>query len=272
MGLLYRQLPPVLYYRQFPDDMAGHSKWAGIKHKKAIVDAQRGKLFSKAIREITAAARLGGGNPEGNPRLRLAIQKAREANLPKETIEKAIQRGTGELAGVAYEEMVMEGYGPGGVAILVEALTDNKNRTSAELRSIFSRCGGNVAGAGSVSWLFQRKGLITLTARQLNEDQLMDVALEAGADDLNVEGDQAVITMSPHALEAVKHALQKQSMSWDSAELTMVPSSTVRVDDSGQAKALLTLLDALEDHEDAQHVYANFDIPDAILTEHATAS
>ena len=252
--------------------MAGHSKWAGIKHKKAVVDAQRGKVFSKVIREMTAAARLGGGNPEANSRLRLAVQKAREANITKDAIEKAIKRGTGDLPGVAYEEMVVEGYGPGGVAILVEALTDNKNRSSAELRSIFSKHGGNLAGAGSVSWLFQKRGVILLNASGVNEDRLMEVALDAGAEDLKVEGEQATVTTSPHSLEPVKQALQQQSMAWESAELTMVPSSTVRVEGAAQAKALLALLDALEDQEDTQHVYANFDIPDAILAEHAAAS
>jgi YebC/PmpR family DNA-binding regulatory protein len=251
--------------------MAGHSKWAGIKHKKAVVDAQRGKLFSKVIRELTAAARLGGGNPEANPRLRLAVQKAREGNLPKDTIEKAIKRGTGDLPGVAYEEMVMEGYGPGGVAILVEALTDNKNRTSAELRSLFTRLGGNPAGAGSVSWLFQKKGLISLSASGVTEERLMEIVLEAGAEDLKIEADQVTVTTPPQAIEAVKQALQKESLEWESAELTMIPSSTVRVEDPVQAKAVLSLLDALEDHDDTQHVYANFDIPDAILSEHAAA-
>ena len=251
--------------------MAGHSKWAGIKHKKAVVDAQRGKVFSKVIRELTAAARIGGGHPEANPRLRLAIQKAREANLPKDSLEKAIKRGTGDLPGVAYEEMVMEGYGPGGVAILVEALTDNKNRTSAEVRSLFSRMSGNLAGAGSVSWLFQKKGVIVLAAGGISEDRLMDIVLEAGAEDLKVEGEQAVVTTSSQALERVKQSLQQQGIGWESAEWTMVPSSTVRVEDPAQAKALLHLLDALEDHEDTQHVFANFDIPDAILAEHATA-
>lgn len=252
--------------------MAGHSKWAGIKHKKAIVDVKRGKLFSKVNREITAAARLGGGDPNANPRLRLAVQKAREANLPKDTLEKAIKRGTGALPGVAYEEMVMEGYGPGGVAILVELLTDNKNRTSAGTRSLFARQGCNIAGAGSVSWLFQKKGLITLAAKGLNEDHLMEVVLEAGAEDLKMEGDQAIVTSSPQAFEAVKQALQKDGCAWESAELTMVPSSTVRVDDPVQAEALLTLLDALEDQDDTQHVYANFDIPDALFAEHASTS
>ncbi len=251
--------------------MAGHSKWAGIKHKKAIVDAQRGKAFTKVIREITAAARLGGGNPDANPRLRLAIQKSREVNLPKDSLEKAIKRGTGDLPGVAYEEMVVEGYGPGGVAMLVEAITDNKNRTSAELRSIFTRLGGNLAGAGSVSWLFQKKGLIVLSAKTYSEERLMDVVLEAGAEDLRVEGDQATVTTAPQILEAVKQALQKQSIVWESAEVSMIPSTTVRVSDPAQAKALLALLDALEEHEDTQHVYANFDIPDEILAEHAAA-
>ena len=247
--------------------MAGHSKWAGIKHKKAVVDAQRGKVFSKVIRELTAAARLGGGNPEGNPRLRLAMQKAKEANLPKDTVEKAIKRGTGDLPGISYEEMVIEGYGPGGVAILVEALTDNKNRTSAEVRSLFSRHGGNLAGAGSVSWLFQKKGLIALSAQGLDEERLMNAALEAGAEDLKVEDGQATMTTSVQALEGVKQALQQAGHRLESAELTMVPSTTVRVDDPAQAKALLALLDVLEEHEDTQHVYANFDIPDALLAE-----
>lgn len=245
--------------------MAGHSKWAGIKHKKAVVDAQRGKLFSKLIRELTAAARLGGGSLEANPRLRLAAQKAREGNVPKDVIEKAIKRGTGDLPGVSYEEMVVEGYGPGGVAILVEALTDNKNRTSAELRSLFAKHAGNLAGAGSVSWLFQKKGLIALGGRGLDEERLMDTVLASGAEDLKVEGNQASVTTPPHAFEAVKEALQKSGLSWESAELTLVPSSTVRVTDPAQVKALLALLDVLEDQEDTQHVYANFDIPDALL-------
>ena len=251
--------------------MAGHSKWAGIKHKKAIVDAQRGKAFSKVIREITAAARLGGGHPEANPRLRLAVQKAREVNLPKDSLEKAIKRGTGELEGQAFEEMTIEGYGPGGVAILVELLSDNKNRTSAEIRSLFAKHEGNVAGAGSVSWLFQKKGQLTLAAAGLDQDRLMEAALEAGAEDLVVEGDLATVTTSPQAFEAVKQALQQAGFHWESAEIAMVPSSTVRVEDAGKAKSLLALLDALEDQDDSQHVYANFDIPDAILAEHSGA-
>jgi len=252
--------------------MAGHSKWAGIKHKKAIVDAQRGKAFSKVIREIAAAARLGGGNPDANPRLRLAIAKAREVNLPKDTLEKAIKRGTGDLPGQAFEEMVMEGYGPGGVAILIEALTDNKNRTSAELRSLLTRHSASTAGAGSVSWLFQKKGVITINAPRLDENRLMEIVLEAGAEDLKVDGNHATVTTSPQALEPVKHALQNAAITIDTAELSMVPSSTVRVEDPVQAKALLALLDSLEDHDDTQHVYANFDIPDAILEAAAADS
>lgn len=245
--------------------MAGHSKWKGIKHKKAIVDAQRGKAFSKVIREITAAARLGGGSPEANPRLRLAIIKARDVNLPKDTLEKAIKRGTGDLPGVSFEEMVMEGYGPGGVALFIELITDNKNRTSAEIRAILANNGGNLAGAGSVSWLFQKHGLVTLRADGKTEDAWTELALDAGADDIKVEGDTVSLFTSPQQLESVKAALQKAGLTWESADLTSVPSSTVRVENPAQAKALLGLLDELEEHEDTQHVYANFDIPDAIL-------
>jgi YebC/PmpR family DNA-binding regulatory protein len=180
--------------------MAGHSKWAGIKHKKAIVDAQRGKAFTKVVRELTAAARLGGGNPDANPRLRLAIAKSRDVNLPKDKLETAIKRGTGDLPGVAYEEVVMEGYGPGGVAILIEGLTDNKNRTSADLRRILTRNHGSTAGAGSVSWLFQQKGIMTVTMTNLSEDRLMDLVLEAGAEDLKVDGKYATIATSPMRL------------------------------------------------------------------------
>lgn len=251
--------------------MAGHSKWKGIKDKKAVADAKRGKAFTKVIREITSAARLGGGNPDANPRLRLAIVKARDANLPRDVLEKAIKRGTGELEGISYEEMVVEGYGPGGVAILVEGLTDNKNRSSAELRSIFTRMGGNLAGAGSVSWIFQKKGVISINAVKIPEDRLMDIVLDAGAEDLKVEGNQATVITSPHNLEPVKEALQKAAIAFDSAEISAIPSSTMRVEDPAQVKSLLALLDALDDQEDTQHVYANFDIPDEVLSAHAAA-
>ena len=251
--------------------MSGHSKWSGIKHKKAIVDAQRGKAFTKVVREITVAAKMGGGSPEGNSRLRLAITKARDVNLPKDKIEQAIKKGTGDLPGVSYEETVIEGYGPGGVAIFAQVLTDNKNRTAAELRSLFAKYNGNVAGAGSVSWIFQKKGVITIKASGMNEDRLMEIVADAGAEDLNMEGDAATVTTDPHALEAVKEALQKAAIHTESADVTMIPTSTVRVDDPGHAKTLLNLLDALEEHDDIQHVYANFDIPDALLAEHAAA-
>ncbi|MBI3087491.1 MAG: YebC/PmpR family DNA-binding transcriptional regulator [Candidatus Omnitrophica bacterium] len=251
--------------------MAGHSKWAGIKHKKAVVDAQKGKAFSKAAREMMAAAKLGGGNPDANPRLRLAMAKAREVNMPKDKIEQAIKKGTGELPGVMYEEMVIEGYGPGGVAILVQALSDNKNRTTSELRNIFDKHSGNVAGAGSVSWQFQKKGVIIVSAKLIDEDRLMNLVLDAGAEDLKLDGDTYTVTASPQDLEHVKQALSSRNLSWESAELMLVASSSVRVDNPSQARQLLGLLDALEDHDDTQHVFANFDIPDAILAEHTTA-
>ncbi len=251
--------------------MSGHSKWAGIKHKKAIVDAQRGKAFTKVVREITVAAKHGGGSPDANPRLRLAITKAREVNLPKDKIEQAIKKGTGELPGVSYEEMVIEGYGPGGVAILVQALTDNRNRTAAELRNLFTKHSGNIAGAGSVSWLFQAKGLVLVSAKLIEEDRLMGLVVEAGAEDFKREGETYTIITAPHDLEAVKHALTANQVTWESAGLTGIPSSFARVEDHAQAKRLLTLLDDLEEQDDVQHVFANFDIPDAILTEHASA-
>ena len=251
--------------------MSGHSKWSGIKHKKAIVDAQRGKAFTKVVREITQAAKLGGGSADGNPRLRLAMSKAREVNLPKDKIEQAIKKGTGELPGVSYEEAVLEGYGPGGAAILVQALTDNKNRTTAELRNIFASRNGNVAGAGSVSWQFQKRGVVLVNTKLIDEDRLMSLVLDAGADDLTRDGEVYTITTDPQHLERVKEALTAQSLAWDSADLTLVASSSVRVDSPAHAKQLLTLLDKLEEHDDVQHVYANFDIPDAILAEHAAA-
>ena len=249
--------------------MSGHSKWSGIKHKKAIVDAQRGKVFSKVVREISSAARIGGGSPDANPRLRLAITKAREANMPKDKVEQAIKKGTGELPGVSYEELVLEGYGPGGIAILVQALSDNKNRTTAELRSIFTNHGGNMAGAGSVSWQFQKKGLVSVSVKAIEEDRLMNLVVDAGAEDLRREGDQYLITCDPQHLERVKEALTGQRIALESADLTLLASSSVRVEDPSTAKQLLNLLDLLEDHDDTQHVFANFDISDEILAEHA---
>ena len=244
--------------------MAGHSKWAGIKHKKAIVDAQRGKAFTKVVREITVAAKQGGGSPDGNPRLRMAISKARDVNLPKDKIEQAIKKGTGELPGVSYEETVFEGYGPGGVAILVEALTDNKNRTSAEVRNLFTKHHGNLAGAGSVSWLFHRKGYLLVNAPVSDEEKLLSIVLDHGAEDVVREGEGFAITADPQHFETVKQALADAKVPVESADLTKIPQNQVRV--TGQdATRVLALVEALEEHDDVQQVYANFDIPDELL-------
>lgn len=247
--------------------MSGHSKWAGIKHKKALIDAKRGKLFSKLNREITVAAKAGGGSPGANPRLRLAVAKAKEANVPNDTIERAIKKGTGELPGVSYEQANYEGYGPGGVAIVVEALTDNKNRTTAEVRSIFSKKGGNLAGTGSVGWLFNKKGFIVVNKTKAEEDKLMSIAIDSGAEDLKGEEDSYEITTDVKNYEKVRAALESNKIEWDAAEITMIPSSYVKLQ-GAQAEQVLGLVEALEDLEDVQNVYANFDIPDEILQQH----
>ncbi len=244
--------------------MAGHSKWAQIKHKKAKVDARRGKIFNKIIREITVAARLGGGNPEFNPRLRMAIEKAKEVNMPQENIERAIKRGTGELEGVTYEQAIYEGYGPGGVAILVVALTDNKNRTTGEVRHIFSKYGGNLAGAGSVAWQFEEKGVIYIEKDSADEDAVFEVAIEAGAEDVKTEGDTYEVITGPKEFEAVKKAFEDAGIPISSSSLTMIPQNTVKLDRK-KAEQVLKLIDALEDNDDVQEVYANFDISDEIL-------
>lgn len=246
--------------------MSGHSKWAGIKHKKALMDAKKGKIFTKLIKEITVAARGGGGNPDTNSALRVAVSKAKEANMPSENVERAIKRGTGELPGVSYEQVTYEGYGPGGVAIMVEALTDNKNRTSAELRNIFSKKGGNLAGAGSVSWLFQKKGFFLVNKSGIDEDKLMSIVLDAGAEDMKPEGDSYEITTQVKDFEKVKATLQENNIAYQVAELTMVPTSTVKIT-GPVAKQILSLVEAIEEHEDVQNVYSNFDIPDEILQE-----
>ena len=251
--------------------MAGHSKWKSIKHKKAIVDAKKGQAFGKVAREIMVAAKLGGASQETNSRLRFAIGKARDVNMPKDKVEAAIKKGTGELPGLTYEEMTIEGYGSGGIAILVEAVTDNRNRTSAELRSIFSNHNGNLAGAGSVSWQFQTKGAVVVSAARVEEERLMNLALEGGAEDIARDGELFTVTTPPQELERVKQVLTANQLAWESADLTKLPSSSVRVEDPAVAKRLLVLLDALEEHEDVQHVYANFDMPDALLAEHAAA-
>ncbi|MEA3560664.1 MAG: YebC/PmpR family DNA-binding transcriptional regulator [Candidatus Omnitrophota bacterium] len=244
--------------------MSGHSKWAGIKHKKALIDAKRGKLFSKLIKEITVAARQGGGNIDVNIRLRTAVGSAKDANMPAENIKRAIKKGTGELPGVSYEDVTYEGYGPGGVAIMLECLTDNKNRTTAEIRNIFSKKGGNLAGTGSVSWIFQRKGLIIVDKKEIEEDRLMSVILEAGAEDLRTEGDVYEIITGHTDLDKVKKVIVAKGLKYTVAELTMDPKSTVKVDGAA-AKQVLGLVESLEDNDDVQHVYANFDIPDTII-------
>ncbi|MBL7068736.1 MAG: YebC/PmpR family DNA-binding transcriptional regulator [Candidatus Omnitrophica bacterium] len=244
--------------------MSGHSKWASIKHKKAATDSKRGKLFTKAIKEITVAARNGGGKPDANPQLRLAIQKAKQVNMPADNIERAIKKGTGELEGVTYEEIVYEGYGPAGVAIYIEALTDNKNRTTSEVRNLFSKHGGNMAGAGSVSWMFEKKGYFAVAKETISEDILMSIALESGAEDFTTEGNTFEIKTLPQDYEKVKKALDEKSIKVESSEITMIPKSTLRVKDE-KAKQVLALVDALEEHDDVQNVYANFDIPEEIL-------
>lgn len=244
--------------------MSGHSKWAQIKHKKAKTDLERGKAFSKLIRLITVAARQGGGNPENNPRLRLAIQKAREMNMPQENIEKAIKKGTGELEGVAYEEIIYEGYGPGGVAIMVEATTDNRNRTTAEIRHLFSKHGGNLGETGCVSWVFERKGLISFERGKVDEEEVMTVAIDAGAEDIRSTETTIDVITAPEDFERVKEAIDRSGLQYAVAQVTMVPKTTVSVEGK-QAQQVLSLIEALEDHDDVQEVYANFDIADELL-------
>ncbi|MFH2138795.1 MAG: YebC/PmpR family DNA-binding transcriptional regulator [Candidatus Omnitrophota bacterium] len=247
--------------------MSGHSKWASIKHKKAATDQKRGKLFTKVIKELTVAARQGGGKIEANPRLRMAVLKAKEANMPKDNIDKAIKKGTGELPGVVYEELSYEGYGQAGVAILLEVLTDNKNRSAAEVRSIFTKKGGNMAGAGSVAWQFQKKGLILVDKSKSDEEKLMNIVLEKGAEDMVTQDTAYEITTPVNDFENVKKAVIDSGIEPDSAELTMIPDNTVKITEKGVAQAILNLIGALEDHDDVQNVYANFDIPDEILDE-----
>jgi len=244
--------------------MSGHSKWAGIKHKKAKVDAQRGRLFTKVIREITVAARAGGGDPTGNPRLRLAIEKAKAVNMPQDNIQRAIQKGTGELPGMSYEEYVYEGYGPGGVAVLLEVLTDNKNRTTPEIRKTFAKYGGNLGESGCVAWMFEKKGLIQVEAAKTDEDRLFGVALEAGAEDVRRSDTLFEIVTVPREFERVKEVLATENIEMAGGEVTMLPQTTVRLEGK-QAQHMLQLMEELEDHDDIQNVYANFDIPEEIM-------
>ena len=241
------------------DCMSGHSKWATIKHKKAATDAKRGKTFTRLIREITMAARTGGGDPEGNPSLRAAIVAAKAENMPADNIKRAIQRGTGELPGVIFEESSYEGYGPKGVAVIVEVATDNRNRTVSEIRHIFSRHGGSLGEAGCVAWMFSKRGAIVVPKEKASEEQLLNIVLDAGAEDLQDDGEQWEVVCPPAAFEAVSQALKDAGIEVSSAEITMLPQTYVKLEgkDAGQ---MLRFVDALEEHEDVQHVYSNFDI------------
>jgi len=241
--------------------MSGHSKWATIKHKKAATDAKRGAAFTKVIREITALAKSGGGDPDVNAALRSAIDRARAVNMPKDNIENAIKKGTGELPGVTYEEVTFDAYGAGGVAMYITGLTDNKNRTTAEIRNILSKKNGSLAGPGATSFLFAKKGFISIESDKTTEEDLMDIVLDAGAEDIALEGDHFEITCEIDDLEAVKNAIKEKEIPTVTAVMTMIPSTTVKVEGK-EAKQLLSLMEALEEQEDVQNVYANFDISD----------
>jgi YebC/PmpR family DNA-binding regulatory protein len=250
--------------------MSGHSKWATIKHKKGKADAARGKAFSKLIREITTAARIGGGDPNGNPRLRTAMDSAKAINMPADNVERAIKKGTGELPGVSYEEVTYEGYGPSGVAVLIRALTDNKNRSTAEVRHVFDKYGGSMGAAGSVAWQFKTKGLIVIGKDKADEDTVLSIALEAGADDVSTEGSAYAVTAPPEAFEAVKKGLKDAKVEWDSAEMTQLAANTVPVGDA-EAPKVLRLIEMLEELEEVQQVYANFDIAEDVLERVSSA-
>jgi YebC/PmpR family DNA-binding regulatory protein len=247
--------------------MSGHSKWSSIKHKKGAADAKRGKLFSKLSRAIIVAAREGGPDPDANATLATAIQKARDNSMPKDNIERAVARGAGAGGDgdAAYETVTYEGYGPGGVAVFVEALTDNRNRTAAEVRHVFTKNDGNLGTSGAVAWLFERKGVVIVNADAVDEDELMLAAAEGGAEDVGLDGSSYEVTAAPDDLTAVRAALDAAGMAYESAELTMLPKTTVAIEEEGTAKKLLRLMDALEENDDVQAVYANFDIPEGIL-------
>jgi len=244
--------------------MSGHSKWATIKRKKAVTDAKRGKAFTQIIKEIIIAARMGGGDPKGNPRLRLAVEKAKSANMPADNIKRAIQKGTGELPGVMYEDVTYEGYGPGGVAIIIESVTDNKNRTVSEIRHILERNSGKLGASNSVAYMFHRKGIIRIAKANFNEDDMMNLALEAGADDMITEDELYEIYTATENFETVKQALESKNIGLEEAEIQMIPENTVKVEGK-DAEHVLKLMEALEEHEDVQHVYSNFDIDEKVL-------
>jgi YebC/PmpR family DNA-binding regulatory protein len=242
--------------------MSGHSKWHSIKHKKAKVDAQRGRIFTKIIKEITVAARIGGGDPDSNPRLRVALAAAKAANMPAKNIDNAVKKGTGEMPGVVYEDVSYEGYGPGGVAVYITAVTDNRNRTVAEIRHLFGKYGGNLGENGSVAWIFERKGLITVPKDRYTEDELMEIALESGAEDIQVADDYYEIYTAFEDFSQVRSGLESNSVTYEEANLTMIPQNTVSIEGK-QAEQMMKMMDALDEHDDVQNVYANFEIDDA---------
>ncbi len=246
--------------------MSGHSKWHSIKHKKGALDAKRGRMFTKLIKEITIAARIGGGDAEGNPRLRKAIQDAKAVNMPADNIKRAVQKGTGELEGGQIEEIMYEGYGPGGVAMLVEVVTDNRNRTVSEIRHVFSKNGGNMGESGSVAWMFNKKGYIGIDKSKADEETLMTLAIDAGADDFQSDESTYEIYTSPEAFEGVLNAIKGKGIETLSAEVSMIPQTQVKVEGK-TAQQVLKLMEALDDHDDVQHVYANFDIEESELAE-----
>jgi YebC/PmpR family DNA-binding regulatory protein len=245
--------------------MSGHSHWAGIKYKKAALDAKRGKVWSKVARMIIVAAKQGGGDPSANLSLRYAIDKAKAANMPKDTIEKAVKKGTGELEGTSFEEVQYEGYGPAGVAVMVEALTDNRHRTGPEIKRIFEKHGGSLGTTGCVNWMFTQKGLITVRTANADEEQLLEIAMNAGADDMQNTGEVFEITCDPAAYEQLKTTLQEKGIATELAEISMVPQSTIDIADDHVAKRILSLMEAFEDHDDVQNTYANFNIPQETL-------
>lgn len=246
--------------------MSGHSKWNTIKRKKGVLDAKRGKIFTKLIKEITIAARLGGGDPEGNPRLRAAIQAGKGANMPQDNITRAIAKGTGDLEGVNYEEYAYEGYGPGGVAILIQVMTDNRNRTGSEVRSILTKNNGNLAEPNAVSWIFEKKGLFIVSTENVDEETLMDIVLEAGAEDMETSESIYEIRTTPEAIEDVRAALEKNQIATEVAEFAMLPKNTVKVEGKA-AGQMLRLMELLEDNDDVQNVYANFDISEEEMAQ-----
>jgi YebC/PmpR family DNA-binding regulatory protein len=251
--------------------MSGHSKWHTIKHKKAAADSKRGRVFTRIIKELTVAARVGGGDPDGNPRLRTVLAAAKAANMPKDNIEKAIKKGTGELPGVSYEEVAYEGYGPGGVAIIVQALTDNRNRTLPEIRHLFSKHGGNLGDSNCVAWMFDKKGYIVVPKAGATEDALMEVVIDAGGDDVRDDGSNWEVLTPVERLETVREAIAAKGAAVATAEISMVPKNTVKVEGK-KAQQVLAMMEGLEEHDDVQNVWANFDIDDAEIDEQRAAS